>query len=97
MTDDWTPERRDRRLHLVANNARLLILPLWRQRNLASRILFLSARRLSADFHAAYGHPVAETFVGRFEGTCYRAANWRTVVFTKGYERMRRLPRTRKA
>ena len=61
----WTPEQRDRRLHLVANNARLLILPPWRQHNLASRILSLSTRRLSADFQAAYGHPVlmAETFV----------------------------------
>ncbi len=34
----WTPEQRGRRLHLVANNARLLILPRWRQHNLASHI-----------------------------------------------------------
>ena len=77
-----------RRLHLVANNARLLILPPWRQPNLASRILSLSTRRLSADFQAAYGHPVAETFVEPNRGTCYRAANWREVGFTKGYERI---------
>ena len=57
----WTPEQRDRRLHLAANNARFL--PPWRQRNMASRILSLSTRRLSADFQAAYGHLVlmAET------------------------------------
>ena len=88
----WTPEQRGRRLHLVANNARLLILPPWRQRNLASRILSLSTQRLSADFQAAYGHPVlmAETFVDpdRFEGTCYQAASWRAVGFTKGFERI---------
>ena len=88
----WTPEQRDRRLPLVANNARLLILPPWRQRNLASHILSLSTQRLSADFQAAYGHPVlmAETFVDpdRSEGTCYQAANWRAVGFTKGFERI---------
>ena len=84
----WTPEQRDRRLHLVANNVRLLILPPWRQPNLASRILSLSTRSLSADFQAAYGHPVAETFVEPNRGTCYRAANWREVGFTKGYERI---------
>ena len=50
-------------------------------RNLASRVLGLSLRRLSRDMRAAHGHPVliAETFVdpSRFSGACYRASNWR--------------------
>jgi hypothetical protein len=36
-----------------------------------------------------YGHPVliAETFVdiGRFTGTCYKAANWQYLGQTSGY------------
>jgi hypothetical protein len=79
-------------LSLLANNARLLILPWVRVPNLASQILALNLRRLSADWMAAYGHPVrlAETFVGatRFRGTCYRAANWREVGETRGYSRV---------
>ena len=47
---------------------------------LASRVLALTTRRLSRDWHSVYGHPLllAETFVdqARFRGTCYRAANW---------------------
>ena len=48
--------------------------------HLASHILGRMARRLSADWEEAYGHPIyyLETFVDRerFAGTCYRAANW---------------------
>ena len=76
----WTPEQQFRRLRLVTNNTRFLILPEARVPNLASRVLSLSLRRLSPDMEAAQGHPVlvAETFVdpSRFEGTCYRASNW---------------------
>ena len=61
----WAPEQQFRRLHLVANNTRFLILPGFSGGNLASRVLSLSLRRLSADMRAARGHPVllAETFV----------------------------------
>ncbi|MDA8379085.1 MAG: DUF4338 domain-containing protein [Planctomycetia bacterium] len=71
---------RRQRLHLIANNARFLILPGESFPNLASRLLALNLRRLSADWQAAYRHPIvlAETFVEspRFTGACYRAANW---------------------
>ena len=87
----WTPEQQFRRLHLVANNTRFLILPGLHGGNLASRVLSLSLRRLSADFEAARGHPVlvAETFVdpSRFAGTCYRASNWTALGETRGYAR----------
>ena len=88
----WTAEQRFRRLHLVANNVRFVILPGRSEPNLASRVLGRSLRRLSGDMRAAHGHPVllAETFVDpeRFAGTCYRAANWEAVGRTKGYERV---------
>jgi len=87
----WTPEQQFRRLRLVANNTRFLILPGVRIPNLASRSLSLSLRRLSGDMQAARGHPVlvAETFVDpeRYRGTCYLAANWTEVGRTRGYAR----------
>ena len=87
----WAPEQQFRRLHLVANNTRFLILPGLNGGNLASRVLSLSLRRLSADFEALRGHPVllAETFVdpARFSGGCYRASNWTLLGETRGYAR----------
>jgi hypothetical protein len=77
-----------RRLHLIVNNCRFLILPWIRCRNLASKVLALCARRLPGDFATLYGYePVLlETFVqrDRFRGTCYRAANWLYVGQTTG-------------
>ena len=62
-----------------------------RVRNLASRVLGLSLRRLSQDIQAVHGYPVflAETFVdvSRFVGTCYRASNWRSLGLTRGFAR----------
>jgi hypothetical protein len=84
----WDETIKRRNLHLIANNTRFLI-PDWvRVKHLASRVLALNLRRLSADWQRIYGHPIylAETFVdiSRFEGTCYRAANWLCVGQTKG-------------
>ena len=76
----WIPQQQFRRLHLIANNTRFVLLPGPHRPNLASRVLGLSLRRLSSDMRALHGHPVlvAETFVdpSRFGGTCYRASNW---------------------
>lgn len=84
----WTPAQRKARLHLVLNNARFLLLPWVRVRNLASWVLSRCARRIQDDFQDRYGYrPVLlETFVekDRFHGTCYRAANWIHVGETKG-------------
>jgi len=84
----WTPKERIRNLHLVANNARFLILPWVTSRNLASRILGAAARQLPGDWTDRYGHAPAllETFVDRkrFPGTSYRAANWIHLGYTKG-------------
>ncbi|MFH1991839.1 MAG: Druantia anti-phage system protein DruA [Pseudomonadota bacterium] len=84
----WEEPAKRRNLHLIANNTRFLI-PDWvRVKHLASRVLALSLKRLCADWQKIYGHPIylAETFVdiSRFQGTCYRAANWLCVGQTKG-------------
>lgn len=87
----WSPEQRGRRRRFVVNNARFLLLSDERVPNLASRVLALSARRLSSDWQAVFGHPVlvAESFVDpeRFRGGCYRAAGWLELGRTRGYGR----------
>jgi hypothetical protein len=84
----WSREQRHRNLGGVVNNARFLILPWIRVRCLASKLLSLVARELPEAWEARYGYrPVLlETFVeaARFQGTCYRAANWRCVGQTQG-------------
>lgn len=84
----WTPPLQWRRLRFVVNNVRFCCLPPARP-NLASRVLALNLRRLSADWERAYGHPVllAETFIdpARFRGTCYRAAGWQCLGTTRGF------------
>jgi len=84
----WQPAHRDRNLHLIAQNTRLLILPWIQVPYLASHILGSVARILSRDWEKVYHHPILllETFVDgqRFKGTCYRAANWIHVGFTQG-------------
>ncbi len=85
----WDRALQWRRLHLVVNNVRFLILPGWNQPNLASRVLALNVKRLSQDWEICHGHPVllAETFVdgARFRGTCYRAAGWQALGETRGF------------
>ncbi|MGH7148276.1 MAG: Druantia anti-phage system protein DruA [Nitrospiraceae bacterium] len=90
----WDAATRARRLPLVANNSRFLILPWVRVPHLASHLLGSITRRLAADWQAKYGHPIclAETFVecSRFRGTCYCAANWTCVGQTQGRSRQDR-------
>lgn len=84
----WDIETRKKNLHLIVNNSRFLVLPWVRSKNLASRILSLISKRIGADWQERYNYePVLlETFVekGRFQGTCYKAANWTYVGDTKG-------------
>lgn len=90
----WTRAQRDRRLSLVINNSRFLILPETRIANLGSRVLRLTLDRLSADWQARYGHPVlvVETFVDpeQFCGTVYTANGWQELGLTDGWGRCRR-------
>ena len=90
----WTRAQRDRRLSLVVNNSRFLILPERSVPNLGSRVLRLSLDRLSDDWQARYGHPVlvVETFVDpeQFCGTVYTANGWQELGLTDGWGRCRR-------
>lgn len=89
----WDEALKWRRLHLIANNVRFLILPGVQRKNLASKILALNLQRLSADWQQRYGHPIwlAETFIdsARFAGTCYRAAGWLPLGATRGFGKRR--------
>lgn len=91
----WSPRQRARRLGLVVNNSRFLVLP-ERQRypNLASRVLGWALRRLSADWQERWGHPVlvVESFVdeSHYRGTCYRACGFEAVGPTEGFARASR-------
>jgi hypothetical protein len=70
------------------HNTRYLIAPWLEVPHLASHLLGRVARRISADWQALYHHPIhlLESFVDtdRFEGTCYRAANWICVGRSNG-------------
>lgn len=84
----WTKDIRVNNLHLIVNNARFLILPWVKSKNLASRILAGVSKQIRNDWFNRYGYrPVLlETFVEtqRFHGTCYKAANWILLGQTKG-------------
>ena len=90
----WTDEQRRRRLPLVVNNARFLLLPERTVPNLGSAVLKRINARLSADWQERYGHPVlvVETFVdpSRFNGTVYTAAGWEELGLTQGNSRKSR-------
>lgn len=90
----WSAEQRRRRLALVANNARYLVLPGFHVPNLATRVMRLTLDRLSGDWNQRYGHPLAavETFVDpqQFQGTVYLAGGWEELGPTQGFRRVGR-------
>lgn len=99
----WSEVDRSLRLNLIVNNSRFLILPWVKIKNLASKVLSLTAKRIRDDWQERYGYsPVLlETFVDptKYRGTCYRAANWHFLGRTAGRGRMDRYskrPLTRK-
>ena len=84
----WDTPLRKKNLSQVANNVRFLILPWVKVEHLASKVLAANIKRSAADWHSLYQESIVllETFVdvARFQGTCYRAANWRYVGETRG-------------
>lgn len=90
----WTSAQARRRLSLVANNSRFLLLPHKNVPNLGSKALRLVLERLSNDWQARYGHAVlvVETFVDpdQFCGTVYTANGWAELGQTDGWGRQRR-------
>lgn len=97
----WSDEIRERNLNQVVANSRFLIVPQWRVPHLASHVLGLAMKRLARDWRGRYGYePVlVETFIDkeRFEGTCYRAANWIEVGETQGRGRQDPLHRRQRS
>ena len=88
----WSEPQRAARLGLVAQNSRFLLLTeRVHSPNLASHLLARCTRRLPDDWVAGHGHTVlvAESFVdpARYEGTCYKAANWIHLGPTGGFAR----------
>jgi hypothetical protein len=87
----WTPEQCRRRRALLANNSRLLVLPDCHYPNLISRFMKLMLERLSADWQARWGHPIAlvETFVDPrfYQGTAYKVSGWSHLGRTAGWKR----------
>lgn len=88
----WLAHQVKERRHLIAQNARFLVLAAsGRWPNLASRVLKLACERLPQDWQERFGYPVrvVETFVDpqRFRGTCYKAAGWQRLGPTQGFER----------
>ncbi len=87
----WSPEQRRRRLALVVNNSRFLVLPDAHYPNLPSRLLKQVLARLSGDWLARWGHPVVlvETFVDPelFRGTTYQVSGWSELGPTSGFGR----------
>ncbi|VEN73051.1 conserved hypothetical protein [Candidatus Desulfarcum epimagneticum] len=84
----WSPRAHWANIDRVVCNSRFLILPSVNVKNLASRVLSLSLKRLPRDWEERYGYRPAllETFVDpqRFSGVCYRAANWTLIGKTAG-------------
>ena len=87
----WSVRQKQRRLPLVVNNSRFLILEGCHVPNLASKVMKLNLQRLSADWEQAYQHPVlvAESFVDpqRYLGTSYKVSGWTLLGATQGYGR----------
>ncbi len=76
----WPAGVRRNNIGLIAYNSRFLILPWVRVRHLASHLLGRMVKIVPIDWQRLYHHPIyfLETFIDteKFEGTCYRAANW---------------------
>ena len=87
----WDDEQRRKRLPLLANNARLLVLPECHYPNLISRFMKFMLARLSSDWETRWGHPLAmvETFVDPqlYQGTAYKVSGWSRLGQSAGWKR----------
>lgn len=86
---EWNATQRARSLDRVVNNVRFLLLPWVNVPHLASVILSENLQLLQRDWPQHYGVPVwwVESFVDRqrFEGASYRAANWQSIGWSRGF------------
>lgn len=84
----WNQRQRLNNLGLIINNSRFLVFPWVNVKNLASHILGKIRRQICEDWFERWNYrPVLiETFVdpNKYEGTCYKAANWKYLGMTTG-------------
>ena len=89
----WKMEQKLQGLGHIANNARFLIKPGVKVKNLASQMLSKALKQLAGLWQDAVGKELymVETFVDgeQYRGTCYLASNWIHLGKTKGYGRSR--------
>lgn len=89
----WDAMTRSRRLGLIVNNSRLLILEKSRRPNLATQALGAALRALPAQWEGAHGYAplLAEAFTDleTHHGTSYKASNWMALGMSKGCGRHR--------
>lgn len=84
----WKVQDRKRRLNLIVNNSRFLVLPWVNVKNLASKVLSMAIKQIQEDWlrEYCYAPVLLETFVdtSHFAGTCYKASNWIYLGETQG-------------
>lgn len=90
---EWSDQQREARLHLLAQNSRLVVLAdRHKLPNLASRALSLCLERLSQDWQKKYRHPIVmvESFVDRelHHATAYKASGWEPLGYSSGFKRV---------
>ena len=85
----WSDETRKKSLQCIVANSRFVIFPWVQIPNIGSHILGMNLRCLKKDWYDKYQDELllAETFVdpSLFEGTVYKASNWKKLGSTKGY------------
>lgn len=94
---EWSASERETHLQQITNNTRFVILPWIKVPHLASHVLSRVLQRLAQDWRMKYARSLdlVETFVdtSRFQGGCYRAANWLYLGQTTGRTRQDRWSR----
>jgi hypothetical protein len=83
----WNIDDKKHRLHLIINNARFILFPWIRVRNLASRALSIASKQIRQDWldEYCYAPVLMETFVEPPHlGTIYKASNWVYLGETQG-------------
>lgn len=83
----WDPVLRSERLQLIIHQSRFLVLDAEREPNLASQLLAVMVRELPCQWEECFGYQplLAETFTDpeSHHGTCYKAAGWEPVGFSR--------------
>ena len=85
----WSDDSRKKSLQCIVANSRFVIFPWVQIPNMGSHILGMNLRCLQKDWYDKYQEELllAETFVdpSLFEGTVYKASNWKKLGSTKGF------------